>query len=240
MTPGDRSEGGDGLDVLVVAPHPDDAELGVGGTILRLLAQGWRVGVLDLTNGEPTPFGSAELRAEETAAATSALGLTWRSNLGLPNRELVADLDARRELAEVFRLQRPRWILAPFWEDAHPDHVAATRLIEDARFWAKLSKTDMAGEPYHPQRVFYYYCVHLKMVPQPAFVVDISEFCEKKLEAIACYQSQFITGREHIQPPLIERLRESAGFWGGVIGVRYGEPIASREPLGLNDLSGLV
>ena len=230
----------DALDVLVVAPHPDDAELGAGGTILKLLGMGWRVGVLDLTNGEPTPYGSPELRAEETAAATSVLGLSWRGNLGLPNRELLPDLESRRQLAEVFRLTRPRWIFAPFWEDAHPDHVAATRLIEDARFWAKLSKTDMAGEPFHPQRVFYYYCVHLKMVPQPAFVVDISDHCEKKLEAIACYESQFSTGREHIQPSLVESLREESGFWGRTIGVRYGEPITSREPLGLNDLSGLV
>jgi N-acetylglucosamine malate deacetylase 1 len=233
-------ETGEPLDVLVVAPHPDDAELGVGGTILRLLEQGRRVGVLDLTTGEPTPFGSEEIRGRETALASEILGLSWRTNLGLPNRALVADLDARRQLAEVFRLQRPRWILAPYWEDAHPDHVAATRLIEDARFWAKLSKTDMAGEPYHPERLFYYYCVHLKMVPQPAFIVDISEQCDKKLAAIACYQSQFVTGREDIQPPLVDRLREEAGFWGRAIGVRFGEPIGSREPLGLKDLSGLV
>ncbi|MEO2012510.1 MAG: PIG-L family deacetylase, partial [Pirellulaceae bacterium] len=150
------------LDVLVVAPHPDDAELGVGGTILRLLAQGWRVGVLDLTDGEPTPHGSIAVRLQETAAATEVLNLTWRHNLALTNRELQADLDSRRSLAEVFRLTRPRWIFAPFWDDAHPDHVAATQLVEDARFWAKLSKTDMKGEPFHPQRIFYYYCVHLK------------------------------------------------------------------------------
>jgi bacillithiol biosynthesis deacetylase BshB1 len=228
------------LDVLVVAPHPDDAELGVGGTILRLLAQGWRVGVLDLTDGEPTPHGSIAVRLQETAAATEVLNLTWRHNLALTNRELQADLDSRRSLAEVFRLTRPRWIFAPFWEDAHPDHVAASQLVEDARFWAKLSKTDMKGEPFHPQRIFYYYCVHLKMVPQPAFVVDISEYCEAKLRAVACYASQFISGREHIQPPLVDRLREEAGFWGKVIGTRYGEPIASREPLGLTDFSGLV
>jgi bacillithiol biosynthesis deacetylase BshB1 len=228
------------LDVLVVAPHPDDAELGAGGTILKMLASGWRVGVLDLTTGEPTPHGSLELRAAETDRATEILGLSWRHNLGLMNRFLEPSLGARRKLAEVFRLTRPRWIMAPYWEDAHPDHVAATQLIEDARFWAKLSKTDMRGEPFHPERVFYYYCVHLKLVPQPAFVVDISDFCERKLEAIDCYQSQFVTGREQVQPGLIERLREEAGFWGRAIGVRFGEPIASREPLGLRDFKALV
>ncbi len=168
------------LDVLIVAPHPDDAELGMAGAIMKFKDDGWRVGVLDLTNGEPTPFGTPEIRARETAAATAVLGLDWRENLGLPNRSLEATLEARAKLAGVFRLQRPRWIFAPYWVDAHPDHVAATELIEAARFWSKLTKTDMPGEPYHPQRIFYYYCVHLRIIPQPAFVLDISRYWERK------------------------------------------------------------
>ena len=96
------------LDYLVIAPHPDDAELGVGGTILLLQAQGARVGVLDLTDGEPTPFGSPEIRRRETDAATAVLGLAWRGNLGLTNRRLEADLAARAKLAGVLRELRPR------------------------------------------------------------------------------------------------------------------------------------
>ena len=134
------------LDVMVVAPHPDDAELGMGGAILNMLASGMKVGVLDLTTGEPTPYGSLEKRAAETSAATEVLGLSWRENLGLPNRSLEATLDARKLLATKFRLHQPDWIFAPFWTDAHPDHTAATELVEAARFWAKLSKTDMPGE----------------------------------------------------------------------------------------------
>ena len=153
------------LDVLIVAPHPDDAELGMAGAIMKFKDDGWRVGVLDLTNGEPTPFGTPEIRARETAAATAVLGLDWRENLGLPNRSLEATLEARAKLAGVFRLERPRWIFAPYWVDAHPDHVAATELIEAARFWSKLTKTGMPGEPYYPQRIFYYYCVHLRIIP---------------------------------------------------------------------------
>ncbi len=131
------------LDVLVIAPHPDDAELGMAGTIMKLGAEGRRVGVLDLTNGEPTPFGSPEIRAAETAEATHVLGLDWRENLGLPNRSLEPTLEARAKLAGVLRRVRPRWIFAPYWVDAHPDHVAATQLIEAARFWSKLTKTDL-------------------------------------------------------------------------------------------------
>ena len=116
------------LDILVIAPHPDDAELGAAGAILKFKAEGLKVGILDLTSGEPTPYGSLEKRAAETAAATKILGLDWRQNLGLPNRSLEATLEARRELAIVFRHTRPRWLFAPYWGDAHPDHIAATQL----------------------------------------------------------------------------------------------------------------
>src|SRR5204862_6923806 len=114
------------LDYLVIAPHPDDAELGAGGAILLLKAQGARVGILDLPDGEPTPHGSPEIRRRETDAATALLGIDWRGNLGLPNRSIVADLDARRRLAGVIRQLRPRILVTHYWEDAHPDHVAAS------------------------------------------------------------------------------------------------------------------
>lgn len=228
------------LDILVIAPHPDDAELGMGGAILKFLAEGQKVGVLDLTDGEPTPHGSLEIRARETAAATAALGLTWRENLGLPNRSLEPTLEARHQLAGVIRRTRPRWLFAPYWIDAHPDHVAATQLVEAARFWAKLTKSDLPGEPHHPERIYHYYCVHLKLAPQPAFVLDISQQWEQKLAAIRCYESQFITGRPKDSPTFLEQLRDEAAYWGKTIGVRYGEPFASREPLGLASLRELV
>lgn len=228
------------LDALVIAPHPDDAELGAAGTILRLKDDGWKVGVLDLTDGEPTPRGSREIRAQETVAATKILGLDWRGNLGLTNRSLEPDLESRRKLAEVFRRLRPRWLFAPYWVDAHPDHVAATALIEAARFWAKLSKSDLAGDPHHPQRVLYYYCVHLRLVAQPAIVVDISEYWERKRAAIECYRSQFTLESTDGAPSMIERLRDQAAFWGWSIGRAYGEPLASREPLGIASLRDLV
>jgi N-acetylglucosamine malate deacetylase 1 len=228
------------LDALVVAPHPDDAELGLGGTIARMLDQGFSVGILDLTDGEPTPHGDTETRAQETAAATQVLGVSWRENLGLPNRSLEPTLEARARLASVFRETRPRWIFAPYWEDSHPDHVAATELIEAARFWSKLTKTEMAGVPHHPERIFYYFCVHLRIVPQPAFIVDISDTWPRKIEAIRCYQSQFITGRPAEPPTFLDRLRDQAATWGFAIGTEYGEPIASREPIGLTGLRELV
>jgi bacillithiol biosynthesis deacetylase BshB1 len=228
------------LDCLIVAPHPDDAELGLAGTILRMQDEGLRVGVLDLTNGEPTPHGSVEIRARETAAATRVLGLKWRENLGLPNRLLEATLDARARLAAIFRRTKPRWLFAPYWVDAHPDHVAATQLIEAARFWSKLTKSDLPGEPHHPERIFYYYCVHLRVLAEPALVVDISPFWERKLEAIQCYQSQFVMGRGTQAPTFLDRIRDQAAYWGWSINRAYGEPLFSREPLGVDKFAGLV
>ncbi|MFT5301227.1 MAG: bacillithiol biosynthesis deacetylase BshB1 [Mariniblastus sp.] len=228
------------LDVLVIAPHPDDAELGMGGGILKMLASGLNVGVLDLTDGEPTPHGSIEIRANETTAATQILGLSWRDNLGLVNRSVEPTLEARAKLAGVIRQTRPKWLFAPFWVDAHPDHVAATELVNSARFWAKLSNTDLPGEPFHPARIYNYYSVHLKMHAQPAFVLDISEFWEQKLESIQCYHSQFVKGREHLDPSFIEQLRDEAAYWGKSIGVKYGEPFTSREPIGMSDFSSLI
>jgi bacillithiol biosynthesis deacetylase BshB1 len=228
------------LDVLVIAPHPDDAELGMAGAILKFKADGFRVGILDLTSGEPTPHGTLEIRARETQAATEILGVDWRENLGLPNRSLQPTLAARAQLAGVFRKTRPRWLFAPYWVDAHPDHVSATQLIEDARFWSKLTKTDLPGEPFHPERVYYYHCVHLKLVVPPTFVLDISPYWEQKLAAIKCYESQFITGRPQAPPTFLDRCRDQAAFWGGSIGVAYGEPFAMREPLGLKSCRDLV
>jgi LmbE family N-acetylglucosaminyl deacetylase len=143
-------------------------------------------------------------------------------------------------LAGVIRRARPRWLFAPYWEDAHPDHVAATQLVEAARFWAKLTKTDLAAQPHHPERIYNYFCVHLRLAPHPAFILDISPFWETKLKAIRCYESQFITGRSAAPPSFIDRLRDEAAYWGKTIGVAYGEPYACREPLGLKGMSELV
>jgi LmbE family N-acetylglucosaminyl deacetylase len=113
-------------------------------------------------------------------------------------------------------------------------------MIEAARFWAKLTKSDIPGQPHHPQRIYNYFCVHLKQVPQPAFVLDISEFWEQKLAAIRCYQSQFVTGRPQDPPTFLDRLQSEAAFWGNTIGTDFGEPFACREPIGLASLNGLI
>ena len=228
------------LDFLVIAPHPDDAELGMGGTIAKMRDGGWRVGILDLTNGEPTPHGSVSLRQQETEAASQVLDVSWRANAGLPNRSLQPTLEARALLAGIIRQTRPRWLFAPYWEDAHPDHTAALQLIEAARFWSKLSNTDLPGEPHHPERIYHYFGIHLRLAVRPDFIVDISDHWQRKIDAIGCFASQFITGRSTDPPTLMDRFRDEAAYWGRLIQRRYGEPFATREPLAIDSLRDLI
>ena len=222
------------VEYLIVAPHPDDAELGMGGTVARLLGAGWRVGVVDLTSVEPTPFGTPARRKRETAAAADVLGLTVRLNLGMKNRELQATLANRRRLAETYRTLRPRVVFVPYWNDAHPDHLAATELAVQARFHAKLTRTDMKGEPHYPPRIVYYYCTHLRMHADVAFVIDVSDAMETKVRAIDCYRSQFYDGRGDQAGAVVEYVRDVNRYWGRQINRAYGEPFAVRETLGVD------
>ncbi len=228
------------LDILVVAPHPDDAEISVGGIIAVSLRQNLRVGVVELTSGEPTPHGSLEIRRRETQKATELLGLTWRTNLDLPNRSLQPTLEARRKLAEVFRSVRPQIILAPHWQDAHPDHVAAGSLCDDARFWAKLTRSDLAGDPFWPPLLMHYFSIHLRIHPTPSFVVDISSEIDTKMSAVQAYQSQLIIGRPETFPTVIDDIEDRARYWGWSIGRAYGEPLVNRECIGIGSMTSLL
>ena len=228
------------LDFLVVAPHPDDAEIGMGGTIMRMIDQGMRVGVLDLTSGEPTPYGSMATRTQETTAATDIMKLTWRGNAGLVNRALENTLEARERIASYVRCLRPKWLFAPYYHDAHPDHLAATLLTEAARFHAKLSKTDMPGPRHHPERLYYYFCIHLRLAVQPGWIVDISDQWDRKMQAVRAFESQMITGRPVEPPTVLDRIRDEGAHWGRLINRNYGEPFDTKEPLAMSSLRDLL
>ena len=221
---------------LVVGPHPDDAELGMGGTIALLVAQGHRVHLLDVTNGEPTPFGDPITRGRESALAAAELGVE-RTLLGLTNREVMHSLQNRHAMASVYRRFRPDVIFLPYFTDAHPDHVAVTRIGEDARFDAKLTKCPtIEGEPWNPKRIIYYFCTHLRMSFQPTFCIDISSTMEQKMKAIAAYHSQFGVNKSSVP----EMVKTMAGYFGGRIGTAYAEPFFSHEVIGLAGLDQLV
>jgi N-acetylglucosamine malate deacetylase 1 len=224
------------LSILIVGPHPDDQELGMGGTIARLVEQGHRVQLVDMTNGEPTPLGSPEIRARESAAAAKILGVQ-RTQVGLVNRQVVHDLPSRHKLAAVIRVHRPNVLFLPYPLDAHPDHVAVTKIGEDARFDAKLTKSDIPGEPWYPKRIIYYFCTHLRMNFQPTFCMEISpQNLEKKMAAVKAYESQFIQNKS----PVIEMVRTLNGYFGSRIGAEWAEPFFTHETLGLSGLDQLV
>ena len=236
----DNSAHAAGAEYLIVAPHPDDAELAMGGTIARLIDQGKRVAVVDLTSGEPTPFGSPAIRRRETAAASKLLGLTTRLNLGLPNRTLQATLANRVKLAEVYRTLRPRVVFVPYWHDAHPDHRAAHNLGIDARFHAKLTRTKMKGQPWYPPRLIFYYCTHLRRQEDVTFVIDVSKYIETKFAAVACYQSQFFTNRGPEAGAVLQYVRTLNAFYGQLINRQYAEQFATLETLGLDSFDAII
>ena len=220
---------------LVIGPHPDDQELGMGGTIARLVQQGHTVHVVDMTNGEPTPRGTPERRAAEAASAAGILGVK-RTLLGLKNREVTHNLESRHKLAAVIRVHKPAALFVPYPIDAHPDHVAVTRIAEDARFDAKLTKSSIPGEPWSPKRIIYYFCTHLRMSFQPSFCIDISDQIDLKMKACAAYESQDLSA----EGGLAEMVKTTAAYFGTRIGTKYAEPFFSYEVLGFSGLDQMV
>jgi len=227
------------ITILAVGSHPDDVEAGMGGSIIKFLKLGHEVHIVDITDGEPTPHGTPEIRSEECNKATALLGVTGRTNLGLPNRYLFDNIESRNKLAEVVRKVRPHIMFLPYWEDAHPDHIQATQIGEAARFYAKLTKTDLAGEPWYPGRILYYLWSHQKVHLSPAFIVDISDEFEGKVEAAKSYKSQYAYDEEKWQS-VNGAMRSCGQYFGSLIGTRYGEPFASREEVGLRDIRDLI
>ena len=225
--------------ILVVGPHPDDQELALGGAIALFAAQGHRVTLLDMTDGEPTPFGDPATRAKESAAAAAALSAPGnpitRIQLGLKNREVVHTLAARHAVAGVIRAVAADVLFVPYFEDAHPDHLAVTRIAEDARFDAKLSKVNMPGDQGQParwaNRLYYYFATHLKIVAQPTFVIDTSAHTAQKRAALSAYYSQFEANPAN--RGIAERMAAQDLYFGSRINAAAGEPIFSREVLGV-------
>lgn len=209
----------------------------MGGTIARLAEQKHNILLIDMTNGEPTPYGDPETRAREAAAAAKILGVK-RVCLDLPNRELEHTIEARHLVAGEIRKHQASIVFLPFFEDAHPDHVATTKIVQDARFDAKLTKTVLPGEPIYPKWMFYYYCTHLRWVADPTFLFDITGCEKKKRDAIVAYDSQFVKPENN--RPVVEWIESANRYFGSRIGVQFAEPFYTKEPLGLVSLDDLT
>lgn len=231
------------LDLLAFAPHPDDAELGAGGILAAHAARGLRVGVVDLTAGEMGENGDAAVRAAEAAAAARVLGLAVRENLGLPDARLAADEPSVARVVEAIRRHRPRLVLAPYWDDPHPDHRAASTLVAAAAFKAGLGKYEPGLPPHRPRRVLHYF---INTEVAPSLIVDVSAAYGAKEAALAAHRSQFqrATGAEAPtpinDPSYLARIRARDARWGASIGAAYGEGLLLKEPLALASLDLLA
>lgn len=226
------------VDVLAFGAHPDDVELGCGGTLAALAARGYGIGICDLTRGEAGTRGSAEERAAEAERAAEILGAAFRVSLDLGDGNLRTDRSAELEVIGVVRQARPRLAFAPWEAGRHPDHVRASRLVTEASWYSGLRSLETGLPAHRPQQVLYY---RSSPVGEPAFVVDITAVFETKIAAIRAFRSQFHDPAS-AEP---ETYISTAGFFEGIAAqaralgriasVPYAEAFFARLPPRVDD-----
>jgi bacillithiol biosynthesis deacetylase BshB1 len=219
--------------LLAFGPHPDDLEIGMGGTLAKQAALGHTVGLCDLTRGEMSSNGTPEERVREGEAASKLLGAAWRENLGLPDRAIGASPDHGKQVVELIRRVRPQAVAIPYWHDRHPDHEASAVLLRHAVFNAKLKRFAAAGDPWQPAWVCYYF---INDAAPASFVVDVSEYYEVKRRALACYTSQFTRATDYAQtrlnsPGFSQLIESRDAQFGALAGVRFAEGFVVTEPV---------
>lgn len=230
------------LHILAFGAHADDVEIGMGGSIAKLAANGKRIGICDLTDADLSSNGTIELRNQEAKKAAEILGVTERLSLGLPDRGLLLSEEFIREIASVIRRFRPQIVFAPYFEDRHPDHGNCARLVEEAVFSAGVRKyqTKNTQDPHKVSRVYFYM---INGFHKPDFTIDISNTMEHKIAALRAYESQFEQTENSVQTPLVNGYIESVEarerLFGQQVGVNYAEGFKTKVPILLErDLMG--
>jgi bacillithiol biosynthesis deacetylase BshB1 len=226
------------LDVLAFGPHPDDVELSMGGTLLRLAGLGYKTGIIDLTSGENATRGTPDVRAREAEDAARILRAEVRRNLDLGDGRLEASQGNKLAVAQVLREYRPSLVFTNFPENNHPDHTASGSLVAEAAYLAGLKKLDLAGEPHRPNRVLYYFVPHKTT---PSFIVDVSEFYDAKLEAIRAHRTQMFDPESKepattvSAPEFLSRIEGIDRYYGALIDANFGEAFYLREAIEVSD-----
>ncbi|PTA67379.1 bacillithiol biosynthesis deacetylase BshB1 [Deinococcus arcticus] len=224
------------LDWLCLAPHPDDAEIGAGGTLIRLARQGRAVGILELSRGERGTQGTPEARVAECVQAAAIMGLVWRGQLGLPDGELRDTLPGAHALAAALRAVRPRVLVVPHHHDRHPDHFGTYQLAKRAVHLAQLRKADLSGEPHRVARVLLY---QGNSDIRPTLLVDVAAVQDTWAQAVLAHESQFggESVSETVTPEIVERRRARLTYWGTLARARYAEAFEAEDPLLVDPLA---
>jgi bacillithiol biosynthesis deacetylase BshB1 len=233
------------LDVLAVFSHPDDAELTMAGTLIKLKSLGYRTGVLDMTRGEMGTRGTPEIRAKESLDAASIMGLDARLNLGQPDGHVAVTDGARSALVRTIRQYQPKVVFTSHWDDPHPDHAATGRLVREAARLATMRRYDEAGGLAAVKMPAMAHAVYSRLVV-PSFIVDVSDFIEQKMNAIRAHASQFYSAESKepttriSEQSFLQQLEWRMRYNGSLVGVAAGEPFYVREALNVDDPVALL
>jgi bacillithiol biosynthesis deacetylase BshB1 len=228
------------LDALAVFSHPDDAELTMAGTLIKLKSLGYKIGIADLTRGEMGTRGTPEIRAREALDAAHVMGLDARVNIGLPDGHLALNEESKLAVVRVLRKYRPRVVFTAHWDDPHPDHAATSHIVREAARLATMRRYDKDSGIEAIKMPAIAHAVYSRLVV-PSFIVDISEFAGKKMEAIQAYASQFYLADSKepetriAQKGFLRQIEDRSRYYGSLIGVEDGEPFYVREALNVSD-----
>lgn len=233
------------IDALAIGAHPDDAEFGAGGTLLRLASLGYKTGILDMTRGEMGTRGTPEERAQEAEDAARVLGLSYRGTLDLGDGFVTDTPEARAAMVGVFRRLQPKIVLTHYWEEPHPDHVATASIVRHAQYLAGLNKYAAVPELARHRP----FCIAHYSLPRwviPSFIVDVSEFAQRKQEAIRCHRSQlYDPSRSEPETALsssdfLDRVDAKFRYYGALVQASHGEAFLVKEALNVDDPIALL
>ena len=230
------------IDILAIGIHPDDVELSCSGTLIKHIAQGKTVGILDLTRGEMGTRGNVELRTKEAMNASKIIGARFRKQLNFADCFFENNKEHQLEIIKILREHKPEIVLCNAINDRHPDHGRAAKLVADACYYSSLSKIETGQEAWRPKAVYHY--IEDNFI-HPHFVVDVTAQAEKKREAIMAFSSQFYDSKSKepqtpiSSPEFLEALFAKMSIWGRAIGVRYAEGFTTARYPGVDSLFDL-
>jgi len=230
------------VDVLFFGAHPDDVELSAGGTVAKLVKEGKRVGMIDLTRGEMGTRGTPAIRKREAANAARILGASFRRQLDFGDGGVKTGREQELEIIEIVRRHRPRIVFVSYQDDRHPDHVRTGNVVSDASFYAGLRQLEVKGLAAHRPQAVIYYMQHY--TPPATFIVDVTDVWKTKMRAVAAYKSQFFNPAAKgprtklSDKTFIEMIEARARHYGAQIGATYGEPFFTKQPPRIEDVIG--